>query len=216
MMGLANFFTKGQYFRLCKPCGHSLLQRLNLEQQMAVALTKQTQALCQHMHPAASNKTLFIKTGSRPDLAHRLWFADPGSTRQLNGGEPASLSSHWPPLGGHHAGHLENASTFLHQVCANHLFPGSGTLHPEASACLASVCSSVTSRSIHRPAGLGRSPCPPSPFCIPSVIKFVPSPCLGLQKASFNLICCLQHLPRPSPPQAQGLAPRATPSIAGG
>lgn len=63
--------------------------------QLYCVAPKRLQTICQQIDIAASNKTLFIKTGSRPDLAYRLWFAGPLSTRQLNDGDPTSLTSHW-------------------------------------------------------------------------------------------------------------------------
>ena len=117
------------------------MQLLSLGQQVLVAAPRQPQTPCHQMGLAASNKTSFIKTGSRPDLAHRLSFADPGCPRHL----PPSLATGltlthflFPFIGSYHAGLLESPNTFLHQVCVlSGLLPGSETLFRDPCACLA-------------------------------------------------------------------------------
>lgn len=60
--------------------------------------------ICEQKGMAASNKTLFIETGSRPASTSRLRFADPSSSRELSDVDPAPspaaglLLTHPPPL----------------------------------------------------------------------------------------------------------------------
>ena len=154
------------------------------------------------MDLAAFKKTLFIKIGSRPYLAHRLWFADPGSPRHLPPVPAAGLTltcSLVPFIGSHRAGLLESPSTSLFQVFVlSGLLPGSETLFPEPRACLApagpaGVSPSVTSRRCsHTYRSQQVSPLHPQCYASSQWSIYSLSPlfgvCLSLWKASFNLI----------------------------
>lgn len=170
---------------------------------------KQPQTICQPVDMGAFHKTLFIKT----DLAHRLWFAEPWSTRQLNGMESASLASHGPhpdplPSSSFAPAMLASWRIPAHS-CIRHLrsWPPFWVWDPLLGAlCRPGSCSSFKCLLTCHPleevftcpqlsVGL---PTPFPRFCINSVVNLFPRPlfgaCLSRRQGSTLLGSFLQHL----------------------